>query len=423
MSEVKTSMRIRAESSPADPHSIRFVLDRDVQDGALASFPDAAAAQGAPLAEALFAISGVKMVDVSGAVVAVVKTDDSNWNDLKHPVADALRASLAHSSAPLGQAVKAFGQARNDNEIHLAVQEVLDLKANPAIAAHGGHVSVIDVKDGVVSMLMSGGCQGCAASAATLRGGVETMIRAAVPEVRDIIDVTDHAAGETPFYSSGPGDEQKPKRPLLYRPVPPDAIMREDDQFLISPDYLAPRLGMDIETLRAAMQSGEVVSQSETGTEADAGKTRLIMRSSTRVWAAEIAADGTAHEIPAPRAAAKAATASSALQDRVRTHLAGLSAADVPITYGQLARALDLYMPGSIRKVTQALEATMVEDVENGAPFLASLVVSKVGQSNAAKGFFQQARALSRGPGFGEDDQAYHQREFTGAVAMLTFRN
>ncbi len=423
MSEVTAPFRIRAETSPADPHSMRFVLDRDVQDGAQATFPDAAAAQGAPLAEALFAIAGVKMVDVSGAVVAVVKTDDSNWNDLKRPVADALRASLAHSSAPLGQAVKAFGQARNDNEIHLAVQEVLDLKANPAIAAHGGHVSVIDVKDGVVSMLMSGGCQGCAASAATLRGGVETMIRAAVPEVRDIIDVTDHAAGETPFYSSGLGEEQRPKRPLLYRPVPPDAIMREDDQFLISPDYLAPRLGMDIETLQAAMQSGEVVSQSETGTEADAGKTRLIMRSSTRVWAAEIAADGTAHEIPAPRAAAKAATASSALQDRVRTHLAGLSAADVPITYGQLARALDLYMPGSIRKVTQALEATMVEDVENGSPFLASLVVSKVGQSNAAKGFFQQARALSRGPGFGEDDQAYHQREFTGAVAMLTFRN
>jgi Fe-S cluster biogenesis protein NfuA len=419
MSEVTESMRIRAESSPADPHSMRFVLDRDVQDGALASFPDAAAAQGAPLAKALFAISGVKMFDVSGAVVAVVKTDDSNWVDLKRPVADALRASLAHSSAPLGQAVKAFGQARSDNEIHLAVQEVLDLQANPAIAAHGGHVSVTDVKDGVVSMLMSGGCQGCAASAATLRGGVETMIRAAVPEVRDIIDVTDHAAGETPFYSSGPGDEQRPKRPLLYRPVPPDAIMREDDQFLISPDYLAPRLGLDVETLQAAMQSGEVVSQSETGTEADAGKTRLIMRSSRRVWAAEIAADGSAHEIPAPRAAAKAATASSALQDRIRTHLAGLSAADVPITYGQLARAMGLYMPGSIGKVTQALEATMVEDAESGAPFLASLVVSKIGQGNAAKGFFQQARALSRGPGFVEDDQAYHQREFTGAVAML----
>lgn len=419
MSEVTDSMRIRAESSPADPHSMRFVLDRDVQDSALASFPDAAAAQGAPLAEALFAIPGVKMVDVSGAVVAVVKTNDSNWDDLKRLIADALRGSVTQFSAPLGQGTKTFGQARSDDEIRLAVQDVLDRQANPAIAGHGGHVSVTDVKDGVVSMLMSGGCQGCAASAATLRGGVESMIRAAVPEVRDIIDVTDHGAGETPYYSTGPDDAPQTKRPLLYRPVPADAIIEEDGQFLISPDYLAPRLGMDVETLQAAMQSGEVVSQSETGTEADAGKTRLIMRSSTRVWAAEIAEDGTAHEIPAPRAAAKAATASSALQDRIRTHLAGLSAADVPITYGQLARALGLYMPGSIGKVTQALEATMVQDVENGAPFLASLVVSKVGQGNAAKGFFQQARALGRGPGFGEDDQAYHQQEFTGAVAML----
>jgi Fe-S cluster biogenesis protein NfuA len=359
------------------------------------------------------------MVDVSGAVVAVVKTDESNWDALKRPIADALRGSLAQSLAPLGQGVKTFGQTRTDAEIRVAVQEVLDRQANPAIASHGGHVRVTDVQDGVVSMLMSGGCQGCAASAATLRGGVESMIRAAVPEVRDIVDVTDHAAGETPFYSNGPDAPPSPKRPLLYRPVPPDMIVREDGQFLISPDYLATRLGMDAETLRAAMQSGEVVSQSESGIGEDAGKTRLIMRSSTRVWAAEIAADGTAHEIPAPRAAAKAATASSDLRNRIRAHLTGLSAADVPMTYGQLARAMGLYAPGSIAKVTQALEATMVEDAESGAPFLAALVVSKVGDGEAAKGFHLQARALGRGPDLGEDDQAYHQREFTGAVAML----
>ena len=188
---------------------------------------------------------------------------------------------------------------------------------------------------------------------------------------------------------------------------------------MISPDYLAPRLGMDAETLRAAMQSGEVVSQSESGTGADAGKTRLIMRSSQRVWAAEIAADGTAHEIPAPRAAIMAATAGSALRDRIRVHLTGLSAADVPMTYGQLARTLGLYMPGSIGKVTHALEATMVEDAETGAPFLAALVVSKLGDGEAAKGFHQQARAVGRGADFGEDERSYHQREFTGAVAML----
>lgn len=419
MSDVTVQLRIRAGTSPADPHSMRFELDRDVQGGALATFADAASAQDAPLAKALFAIAGVKMVDVSGAVVTVVKTDDGDWDALKRLIADALRSSISQSSAPLGQGVRIAGQARTDAEIRLAVQEVLDRQANPAIASHGGHVSVTEVRDGVVSMLMSGGCQGCASSAATLRGGVESMIRAAVPEVRDIIDVTDHAAGATPYYSTGSDGPATPKRPLLYRPVPPDMIMREDGQFLISPDYLAPRLGMGAETLRAAMQSGEVVSQSESGTGADAGKTRLILRSSQRVWAAEIAADGTAHEIPAPRAAIKAATAGSELRDRIRVHLTGLSAADVPVTYGQLARALGLYMPGSIGKVTQALEATMVEDAETGAPFLAALVVSKLGDGEAAKGFHQQARALGRSAAPGEDERSYHQREFTEAVAML----
>jgi len=420
MSDLLAPLRIHAETSPADPHSMRFVLDRDVQGGASATFPNAVAAQGAPLAEALFAIAGVKMIDVSGAVVAVVKTADSDWYTLKRAIADALRSSIAQSAAPLGSLAQVAEQFRTDAEIRLAVQEVLDRQANPAIARHGGNVSVIDVRDGVVTMLMSGGCQGCASSAATLRGGVEKMIRAAVPEVHDIIDATDHSAGKTPYYGARRGDEPQPERPFLDRPAPAEAITRENDQFLISPDYLAPRLGMDVETLRAGLRSGEVVSRSEAGTGVNAGKTRLIIRSSHRVWAGEIAADGTAREIPAPRAALKAAAAGSALRDRIRAHLGKLPAADVPMTYGKLAGAMGLYLPGSIAQVTQALEATMVEDAENGAPFLASLVVSKVGHGNVAKGFLQQALALGRGPGFGEDDRAYYKREFAGAVAMFT---
>ena len=422
MSKPAVLLRIRAESSLADPHSLRFVVEREVQAGAAATFSSVAAAQGAPLAEVLFAIAGVAKVDVSGAIVTVVKTGDSDWTALKGPIAQAIRDTMARSFAPLGLAAKVTGQPRTDAEIRLAVQEVLDSQANPAIASHGGHVSVTDVRNGVVSMLMSGGCQGCASSAATLRGGVENMIRAAVPEVRDIIDVTDHDAGATPYYSAAPDGPPLPKRPLLYRPVPPDAIKREDGQFLISPDYLAARLGMDAETLRAGLRSGEVVSQSEAGSGADAGKTRLIIRSAHRVWAAEIAADGAAHEVPAPRAAAVAAAAGSTLRDRIRAHLSSLSAEQVPMAYGTLARAMGLFMPGSIAKVTQALEATMVEDARNEVPFLASLVVGKVAQGNAANGFLQQARTLGRGPGFGEDDRTYYQREFTGAVAMLKHR-
>ena len=71
---------------------------------------------------------------------------------------------------------------------------------NRAIAAHGGKISIVDVKDGNLSVTMSGGCQGCAASQLTLRRGFEVKVRRVAPEIVDIIDMTDHEAGKKPFY-------------------------------------------------------------------------------------------------------------------------------------------------------------------------------------------------------------------------------
>ena len=333
MSDQASALRIRAESSHADPDIMRFVLDQDVQAGASVSFAVAQSAAAAPLGQALFAIAGVQRVDVSGAVIGVIKVPNAAWEALKRPIAAAIRAALGQPDAPLGQKVSIAGQPRSDAEILVAVQLVLDSQANPAIASHGGHVAVAQVQNAVVSLRMSGGCQGCSASAATLRDGVEKMIRAAVPEVRHIVDVTNHDAGKNPYYSGGGGSAGTPKRPgpLWRRPVPPEAIEQSDGQFLISPDYLAPRLGMDPETLRAALHSGEVVSRSEAGLGEDAGKTRIIVRSSQRAWAAEITPDGEAYEIPPPRPAAHAAAGSS-LRARVRAHLAQLSVDKVPVT-------------------------------------------------------------------------------------------
>lgn len=82
------------------------------------------------------------------------------------------------------------------------VQRVIAERINPGIAAHGGEIVLRDVRDGVVYIEMTGGCQGCAMSRMTLRQGVERMIREAVPEVEAIQDVTDHASGENPFYTS-----------------------------------------------------------------------------------------------------------------------------------------------------------------------------------------------------------------------------
>ena len=80
------------------------------------------------------------------------------------------------------------------------VRDVLDTQINPAIASHGGAISLVDVQDTEIYLEMSGGCQGCAMSRMTLRQGVERMVRQAVPEITVIHDVTDHASGENPFF-------------------------------------------------------------------------------------------------------------------------------------------------------------------------------------------------------------------------------
>lgn len=80
------------------------------------------------------------------------------------------------------------------------VREVLETQVNPAVAAHGGEITLVDVQGTEIYIEMSGGCQGCALSRMTLKQGVERMVRQAVPEVTVVYDVTDHSSGVNPFY-------------------------------------------------------------------------------------------------------------------------------------------------------------------------------------------------------------------------------
>jgi Fe/S biogenesis protein NfuA len=86
------------------------------------------------------------------------------------------------------------------------VQEVLDKRVNPSIAEHGGFISLVDVKDDVAYVAMGGGCQGCGMARVTLSDGVEVMIREAVPEIREIVDLTDHSEGRNPYHGSDEKD-------------------------------------------------------------------------------------------------------------------------------------------------------------------------------------------------------------------------
>lgn len=80
------------------------------------------------------------------------------------------------------------------------VKEVLEGQVNPAVAAHGGEIVLVDVQGSEIFIEMAGGCQGCALSRMTLKQGVERMVRQAIPEITAVHDVTDHNSGENPFY-------------------------------------------------------------------------------------------------------------------------------------------------------------------------------------------------------------------------------
>ncbi len=86
------------------------------------------------------------------------------------------------------------------NPIAVRVQEVIKERINPGVASHGGNVTLLDVRDGTAYVRLGGGCQGCGHADDTVKQGIETMIREAVPEVHTVLDVTDHAAGENPYY-------------------------------------------------------------------------------------------------------------------------------------------------------------------------------------------------------------------------------
>ena len=83
------------------------------------------------------------------------------------------------------------------------VRQILHAEVNPAIAAHGGRVSLVDVTDGRVRIRMEGGCQGCSLAEVTIRQGIERLLRARLPEIAGIIDTTDHGAGTDPFFAPG----------------------------------------------------------------------------------------------------------------------------------------------------------------------------------------------------------------------------
>lgn len=199
---IDPTITIQAETSLVDPDTCKFIVSRTVHPGGPFFFDNRERAGGSPLVERLFALPGVSCVLVAGNVVTVGKEPGASWSGLRSAIGTGLRTQLLTGVPAIFEASgNASTRERTDAESRAVVQELLDREVNRSIAAHGGQISIVDVRDGNLFIAMSGGCQGCAASKVTLRQGFEVMLRRVAPEIVNIVDTTDHAAGNTPFYS------------------------------------------------------------------------------------------------------------------------------------------------------------------------------------------------------------------------------
>jgi len=82
------------------------------------------------------------------------------------------------------------------------IEKLFDDMVRPALAAHGGNIELIDIDNNKIFVKMSGGCQGCASSTATLKDGVERLVKQHYPDIEEIVDLTDHDSGDNPYYTS-----------------------------------------------------------------------------------------------------------------------------------------------------------------------------------------------------------------------------
>jgi len=190
---------ISIAGDPISDVTCRFTIDRPVYPDKSFAFLSKEAAEGSPLAQRLFEIDGITRVVISHDQVTINKSVQTDWPVIGKSIGAAIRTHLATDDPAVSDA--AWKNVPSSEEIRERVQHVLDTEINPSVAEHGGVVSLINVQDNLVFIQMGGGCQGCGQADVTLKFGIENSIRAAIPGVGDILDVTDHASGRNPYYT------------------------------------------------------------------------------------------------------------------------------------------------------------------------------------------------------------------------------
>ena len=178
-------MFIQTEETP-NPAALKFLPGRPVLEDGVADFIDRQEAGRSPLARLLFEIDGVAGVFLATEFVTVTKAGDKNWQTLKPMVLGAIMDHYTSGETTLDPSAEGAAGTADDSEIVTQIKELLDTRVRPSVAGDGGDIIFRSFEDGVVYLHMQGSCSGCPSSTATLKHGIENLLRYYVPEVQAV---------------------------------------------------------------------------------------------------------------------------------------------------------------------------------------------------------------------------------------------
>jgi Fe-S cluster biogenesis protein NfuA len=184
-------MFIETEATP-NPATLKFLPGRDVMGSGTADFASSDAAARSPLASALFALPGVARVFLGTNFITVTKTGEAGWQALKPQVLGTIMDHFVAGRAVIDGTSELPAEedvAPEDQEIVAQIKELIDTRVRPAVAGDGGDIVFRGYRDGIVRLHMQGACSGCPSSRATLKHGIENMLRHYVPEVQAVEQV------------------------------------------------------------------------------------------------------------------------------------------------------------------------------------------------------------------------------------------
>lgn len=174
-------MFIQTEPTP-NPSTLKFLPGCVVVAQGTVDFSSSEKASQSPLATRLFAIDGVSSVFFGSDFITIGKNDDASWQVLKPLILEAIMDHFA-SGQPVLSSTAAAESGDDDSPVVKQIKELLETRVRPAVAQDGGDIIFRAFEDGIVYLHLQGACSGCPSSSATLKHGIENMLRYYVPEV------------------------------------------------------------------------------------------------------------------------------------------------------------------------------------------------------------------------------------------------